>query len=261
MLLTSLVWDSLLFNPLASSHEISWFGRLALIPVKLVSCDTKIIAEKCDSSWQVGAQSWVLTAHCGPDNPRIQTGVLDHSLVHSLAPLTCLLTPHYSLRSRAPLAHFTRSLACGKVNDWLFILCFSLFWTIVRPGGPVFIPVELVSCVFKLDNYRKMVDDSLVQVEWLIQSYQLCLVFRGNDYRQYRRNCPVFGFRLCVIHSGFWTKQNKTSLRSSILSVDKTKMAFTENKSDRVKISDASWRSARGFVSESSCFWWYFVEI
>ena len=46
--------------------------------------------------------------HCGPEHARIQIEVLGHSLVCSLAPLTRLLAPHFSLRSRTPL----RSLVC-----------------------------------------------------------------------------------------------------------------------------------------------------
>ena len=65
----------------------------------------------------------VATFHCGLGQTRIQTEVLGHSLVRSLAPLTRSLTPDCSLRSRPPLrslvrslAHFAHSLARGKVN-------------------------------------------------------------------------------------------------------------------------------------------------
>ena len=49
-------------------------------------------------------------------------------LARSLAPLTRLLAPHYSLCSRAPLRSLNRSLAPKLVGQlmigWLFILCF-----------------------------------------------------------------------------------------------------------------------------------------
>ena len=61
-------------------------------------------------------------AHCGPEQPKIQTKVLGH-LLRSLAPLTHSLAPHYSLRLRAALqslarslAHLAHSLARGKVK-------------------------------------------------------------------------------------------------------------------------------------------------
>ena len=43
----------------------------------------------------------ITPAHCGPEQLKIKTEVLSHSLVRSLAPLT----------------HFAHSLACGTVND------------------------------------------------------------------------------------------------------------------------------------------------
>ena len=59
--------------------------------------------------------------HCGPEQPKIQTEVLGHSPVRSLAPLTRSLAPPFLLRSRAllrsfvrSLAHFTHFLARGK---------------------------------------------------------------------------------------------------------------------------------------------------
>ena len=56
------------------------------------------------------------TAHCGPEQPRIQSEVLGHLLTRSLAPLTRLLA---------------RSL-CSLVGKWwLFYQCFSLIWPIV----------------------------------------------------------------------------------------------------------------------------------
>ena len=93
--------------------------------------------------------------YCGPEQPRIQTDVLGHSLVCSLvrshrsldcllrpaclltrsaalmrsAALTCSLALDCLLRSRPPLrslvcslAHFAHSLARGTVNDWMAIL-------------------------------------------------------------------------------------------------------------------------------------------
>ena len=76
--------------------------------------------------------------HCGPEQPRIQTEVLGHSLVRSLAPLTHSLTPDYSLCSRPPLrslvrslAHFAHSLARGKVDDWMAI--YSVFFFLIWP--------------------------------------------------------------------------------------------------------------------------------
>ena len=60
--------------------------------------------------------------HYGQKQPRIQTEVLGHSLVRSLAPFTC----SGLLASLAPsaalirlLAHFAHSLARGKVNHWM----------------------------------------------------------------------------------------------------------------------------------------------
>ena len=62
--------------------------------------------------------------HHGLEQPKIQIGVLGHSLVRSLGPLTRSLAPDCSLRSRPPLrshvrslAHFAHSLARGKVDD------------------------------------------------------------------------------------------------------------------------------------------------
>ena len=90
-----------------------------------------------------------LTAHCEPKYPKIQTAVLGRTaknwdistgplarpFAHSLAPLTRLLAPDCSLRSRPPLrslvhslAHFTHSLARGTVNDWMDSL--SVFFSI-----------------------------------------------------------------------------------------------------------------------------------
>ena len=60
-------------------------------------------------------------SHYGPEQPRIQTEVLGQSLGRSLALLT---------RS---LALLTLSLVGKRMLQWLFILCFPPFWTIVDP--------------------------------------------------------------------------------------------------------------------------------
>ena len=76
----------------------------------------------------MGYSGFVLfESHCGPEQPRIQTAVLSHSLVLSLVRSQrslVELAPHYSLRSRAllrslirSLAYFTHCLVCGIVND------------------------------------------------------------------------------------------------------------------------------------------------
>ena len=67
-----------------------------------------------------------LMPHCGPEQPRIQNGVLGHSLVRSLVRShrsLVELAPPCSLPLCAPLrsllcspAHFTHSLARGKAN-------------------------------------------------------------------------------------------------------------------------------------------------
>ena len=57
------------------------------------------------------------------------TGQLPRPFACSLAPLTRLLSLHYSLRSRAPLRSLARLLAHfarGTVNDWMAI--FSVFF-------------------------------------------------------------------------------------------------------------------------------------
>ena len=64
-------------------------------------------------------------------NPDESTGPLARPFAHSLAPLThslappcllCLRAPQRShVRSLARFAHFTNSLARGKVNDWMTI--------------------------------------------------------------------------------------------------------------------------------------------
>ena len=68
------------------------------------------------------------------------TGPLARPFARSLAPLTRSLAPDCSLRSRPPLrslvrslAHFTHSLARGKVNDWMAIL--SVFFSIFDHSG------------------------------------------------------------------------------------------------------------------------------
>ena len=78
----------------------------------------------CDPLWSITAK-----------NKDCSTGPLACPFAHSLAPLTRLLAPDCSLRSRPPLrslvpslAHFAHSLARGTVNDWMAIL--SVFFSI-----------------------------------------------------------------------------------------------------------------------------------
>ena len=64
------------------------------------------------------------TLHCGPEQPKIQTAGLGHSLIHSL------VRSHRSHHSLVRLlAHFTHSLARREVNDLMAIysvFCFIL---------------------------------------------------------------------------------------------------------------------------------------
>ena len=72
-----------------------------------------------------------IEVHCGPEQLKIQTEVLGHSLVRSLVRShrsLVELAPPCSLRSRAPLrslvrslAHFAHSLTRGTVNNWMAI--------------------------------------------------------------------------------------------------------------------------------------------
>ena len=64
-------------------------------------------------------------------NQDVSTGPLARPFARSLAPLTRLLAPDCSLRSRPPLrtlvcslAHFAHSLACGKMN----FRCLKMTW-------------------------------------------------------------------------------------------------------------------------------------
>ena len=77
--------------------------------------------------------------HSGPEQPRIQTAKLGHSLVRLLVRSHCLLvrllrTARFARALRCAyslarsLAHFVHSLAHGKVNDWMGIL--SVFFSI-----------------------------------------------------------------------------------------------------------------------------------
>ena len=77
--------------------------------------------------------------HCGPEQPKIQTKKLGHSLVPSLIhlhhSLVELARPCW-LCSRSPLCSLVRSLAyfahsqvCGTVNDWMAI--YSVFFSIL----------------------------------------------------------------------------------------------------------------------------------
>ena len=72
----------------------------------------RFLSMKCTRRFDTGSTHYAL--HCGPEQPRIQSEVLGHSLVCSL---TCSL----------------RSLPRSWESGWLdFILCFSRFWPIVR---------------------------------------------------------------------------------------------------------------------------------
>ena len=85
-----------------------------------------------------------------------RNGPLARLFARSLAPLTHLLAPDCSLRSRPPLrslvcllVHFAHSLARGIVNDWMAILSvfFSIFDHSVRAksinGSPKGQPIVL----------------------------------------------------------------------------------------------------------------------
>ena len=70
-----------------------------------------------------------LPPHCGPEQPKSQTEVLDHSLVHLLVhlhhSLVCLLRSACFarvLRCAHSFTHFALSLACGTVNNQMAIL-------------------------------------------------------------------------------------------------------------------------------------------
>ena len=111
------------------------FSVLVLIVVVVVAQAD----EQCDDcnkqTWINGADSdphvavrlpvrWRAASHYGPELSRIQTVVLGHTVVRSLALLTRLLAPPCSVRSRALLrslicllAHFAHSRARGKVNE------------------------------------------------------------------------------------------------------------------------------------------------
>ena len=74
--------------------------------------------------WNTGNEKRVgSTVHCGPEQPRIQTALLGHSLVRSLVRshrslVRLLQTARFAraLRCAHSLAHFAHSLARGKVN-------------------------------------------------------------------------------------------------------------------------------------------------
>ena len=89
---------------------------------------------------------WIWPLHYGQKQPRIQTVVLGHSLVHSLVCNIRSLAPDCSLYSRPPLRSLVPSLAHSFARSltlltpllmgqwmirWLFCLCFFLFSTIV----------------------------------------------------------------------------------------------------------------------------------
>ena len=60
---------------------------------------------------QIRGMFLMMPWHFGLEQPKIQTAVLGHSLVRSLAPLTRSLAPDCSLRSCPPLRSLVRSLA------------------------------------------------------------------------------------------------------------------------------------------------------
>ena len=74
--------------------------------------------------------------HYGRKQPRIQTALLGHSLVHSLVGshplLVHLLCPTRFARALYSLTSLTPSLVAQWMIGWLFILCFFLFWTTVH---------------------------------------------------------------------------------------------------------------------------------
>ena len=71
--------------------------------------------------------------HCGPEKPRIQIGVLSHSLIRLLVCLDHSLT------------YFAHSRARGTVIRWLFILGFSLFLPTVNKKGFFFMLFDAAS--------------------------------------------------------------------------------------------------------------------
>ena len=81
--------------------------------------------------------------HCGPEQPRIQTEVLCHSLVRSPVRshcshicLLCLAQftrgLHCAYLFTCPLFSLTSSLDGQSMIRWPFVLCFFLFQTIVQ---------------------------------------------------------------------------------------------------------------------------------
>ena len=88
--------------------------------------------------------SLYLALHYGRKLPRIQIGVLGHSLVRLLVP------SHRSLvRS---LAHFAHSLARGTVNDWMAIL--SVFFPIFDHSA--------FRALFKLESNLSGISPSII---------------------------------------------------------------------------------------------------
>ena len=101
--------------------------------------------------WLPHLQKKQVIVHCGPEQPKIQTEVLGHSLVLSLV---CL---HRSLV--CSLAHFAHSLARGTVNDWMAIK--SVFFPIFdhsvggKGGGVALIHYLRFLCRFHVDRRSK----------------------------------------------------------------------------------------------------------
>ena len=74
-------------------------------------------------TWKFHMESSCLWAR-STKNTDWSTGPLTHPFAHSLAPLTCLLAPHYSLRS---LACLLCSLPSSRDSDWLDRYLFCIF--------------------------------------------------------------------------------------------------------------------------------------
>ena len=123
------------------------------------------------------------------------TGPLARPFTCSLAPLTRLLAPHYSLRSRAPLcslarlhhslahfAHFAHSLARGMIRR-LFILCFfsilahSLLWlrACFYNGAVVIDAISNCAAQFPVDDLFFFFLFFLFDQRWWLT--QFCLFF------------------------------------------------------------------------------------
>ena len=96
---------SLVLEPAAAKPPLDqWMTHLvSLLCLVIFSKGMSEVVEKCL------AYSLNLPVHCGPEQPKIHTEVLGHSLA-----------PHYSLRSLGLLRSFTRSLcslSCSLDSD------------------------------------------------------------------------------------------------------------------------------------------------